>query len=177
MKYLQQNIELNQYAIKIHSYALSDYTGKGVVYLREGQNFTYTVTVNKNTVSPNFKVQKIDIDVMRIDKLIEEKVIQIPDLIKLDVERYEYEVLCGMGKYLKEFYPDLIVEVLDAQQACRLNQIFVGTEYIFFNIDDINQSIRQTKTIEPSVHGNNLICTLKTAINLSLIEKINTFSD
>jgi hypothetical protein len=65
----------------------------------------------------NLKFDKnIDVQVARLDDYVDEKKIPKPDLIKLDVQGFEYEVVCGGPKVfdhasaviieasLKEFY-------------------------------------------------------------------------
>lgn len=167
--YLKQNIELNTFDITVHSCGLSDYDGVANVYLPEEKDFVYSVTVNVDTVANFRKSRKIEIDVMRLDSMITSGVVPIPQLIKMDVERHEYEVLKGMGKYLTEARPDFIIEVLDEEQAEKLNSVFGELNYLYFNIDDEHNSIRQTKRIEKSDYWNYLVCKSETAKELKLI--------
>jgi len=48
------------------------------------------------------KAGEARVQVKRIDNLIEDGTIPVPDVIKLDVQGYELEVLKGAGKYLAE---------------------------------------------------------------------------
>lgn len=168
VEFLRQNAELNALQLHVHSVGLSDYNGKADVFLPEEKNFVYSVTVNQDTVSDSRKSRKIQIDVRRLGDMIAEGAVPVPDLIKIDVERHEYEVLRGMGDYLASARPDFIIEVLDAEQAAKLNTIFDGLGYLYFNIDDVRNTIRRTGTIEKSDYWNYLVCKPETAKELNL---------
>lgn len=166
---LRQNAALNNLDLKVHTLGLSNYNGKADVYLPDKKEFVYSVTVNQDTVSDSRKSRKVAINVNRLDTLIEEKKVPVPDLVKLDVERHEYEVLNGMSKTLVHSKPDFIIEVLDDEQAAKLNTVFEGLGYLYFNIDDEKKSIRQTMQIEKSDYWNYLVCRPETAKELKLI--------
>lgn len=169
VEYLMENSRINNFDIGIHAIGLSDYDGIADVYLPDERNFAYSVTVNQNTVAPHRSSRKISISVQRIDTLIEQQKISLPTLIKLDVERHEYEVLMGMGKWLRELQPDLLIEVLDDEQAVKLQSVFEGMDYLYFNIDDQKNTVRQTNRIEKSDYWNYLVCKPETAKMLKLI--------
>lgn len=167
-KYLDNNIQENFFDINRYQLGLSNYDGKAKVYLKEGTDFAYSVTVNKKTIFDK-KAQELEIDVMRLDTFIEKNNISTIDLIKLDVETHEVEVLNGMGRYLNEFKPTFIIEVLNSEIAQKLSAIFNGMGYLYFNIDDNNNSIKKVEEITKSNHWNFLLCNEKIAKELRLI--------
>jgi len=169
VNFLRQNAELNQLKLEIHQVGLSDYDGKADVYLPEEKDFVYSVTINENTVADTRTSRKIEISVHRLDTMIANGIVPVPDLIKIDVERHEYQVLRGMGDILASALPDFIVEVLDDEQAQKVNSVFEGLGYLYFNIDDGKKSIRQTAKIEKSDYWNYLVCRPETAKALKLI--------
>ncbi|MBL7895878.1 MAG: FkbM family methyltransferase [Bacteroidia bacterium] len=167
-KILQQNIERNKFNIKAHLFGLSDYDGKATVYLPETTDFAYSVSVNKNTFFRK-NVIETPIDVKRLSTFIQENNITSIDLIKMDVETHEVHVLNGMGEYLKRFKPTFIIEVLEEEIAEKLNELFKDMGYLYFNIDDKNNSVRQTERITKSDYWNFLVCNEATAKKLNLI--------
>jgi FkbM family methyltransferase len=167
--FLKQNAALNKLDLQVHVAGLSDYDGKADVFLPEEKEFVYSVTINQDTVSDSRKSRKVQIDVRRLDSMIREGLVPVPDLVKIDVERHEFEVLSGMKETLNSAKPDFILEVLDEEQANRLNPIFDGLGYLYFNIDDGKKSIRQTAKIEKSDYWNYLVCKPDTAKALNLI--------
>lgn len=167
--YLEQNAALNNLQLNIHTVGLSDYDGKADVYLPEEKDFVYSVTINQDTVSDSRQSRKVQIDVRRLDSMIADGSVPVPDLVKMDVERHEFEVLTGMGGYLKTCNADFILEVLDDEQAAKVNSLFEGSGYLYFNIDDVRKTIRRTAVIEKSDYWNYLVCKPETAQALNLI--------
>jgi FkbM family methyltransferase len=165
---LSKNTAVNSFDIKNHLFALSDYNGKAKVYLPQGSQFAYSVTVNENTLKQK-NVDEREIDVMQLSTFIENNNITSIDLIKMDVETHEAEVLKGMGDYLNTFKPTFLIEVLNKDIAEKLNGIFNNMGYLYFNIDDKNNSIRRVDTITKSDYWNFLICNEKIAKELKLI--------
>jgi len=168
---LSKNITRNHYSIFPHQKALSNYNGKANVYLPKGNEFVYSVTVNENTLTTRSldEVDEVEIETIRLDTFIEQNNISNIDLMKIDVETHEPEVIEGMGVYFKQFRPSLIIEVLDEKIAEKLNVLFEGMDYLYFNIDDKNNSLRKVDKFTPSDHWNFLVCKKEVALSLNLI--------
>lgn len=168
-KILKKNVELNDFPILNHEVALSDYNGKAKVYLPENKDFVYSVTVNKNRLNEKTLAKELTITTKTLKSFIDDNNIKSIDLMKIDVETHEPEVLIGMGEYLKKFKPTMIIEVLDNEIAEKLNHILGELDYLYFNIDDANNSVRQTFKITKSDYWNFLICNEYVAQKLNLI--------
>ncbi len=166
---LQKNVALNNYTIKNHEVALSDYNGTAKIFMPIDSDFAYSVTVNKNRLNEKTKVKELNVKTQTLKSFIEENNIESIDLMKIDVETHEPEVLIGMGEYLKKFKPTIIIEVLDNEIAEKLNHIVEGLGYLYFNIDDQKNSIRQVSKIEKSDYWNFLLCNETVAKELKLI--------
>ena len=54
--------------------------------------------------------------------------------MKLDIEMHEPEALEGLGKYLLEFKPVIIIEVLTNEMAKKLNTFFHLENYKLFHL-------------------------------------------
>jgi hypothetical protein len=87
----------------------------------------------------------------------------------MDVETHEPNVLEGYRIFLQKHRPDLLVEVLTDEVGSDLEKILNGLEYLYFNIDDKNGTIRKTDRITKSDYFNYLICTRESAKYLELI--------
>jgi FkbM family methyltransferase len=153
---IHENLKVNRYEGKVFDFALGDYDGKGEIYLPSGNNFPTSVTVNKNTTKEGGGFDVIDIDVHRIDSLLAEEKLQLPQLVKIDVETYEPEVLSGFGS---AFPKDCIflIEILENEIALRLQEIFSPLNYVFYNINDRKKTFRQTEILSKSDFYNYLI--------------------
>ena len=165
---LQKNMERNQFDCHLHEIALSDQTGEATIYLKKGTDFAYSVTVNKNTLD-SADVDAVTIRTQTIADFIEEQQLEHISLMKIDVETHEVEVLKGMGDYLNRFRPVMIIEVLNESIASELTLLLKDKDYLYFNIDDMRNTIRQTAVIEKSDFWNYLVCDKLTAQSLGLI--------
>lgn len=102
---LKKNIEINQLEDKIIPYnvACGDTDTKGEMIIRKD--------AGSNSVEPNEcgTVQIIKID----NQIIKDKI----SFIKIDVEGFEYHVLCGMKKLLQRDNPSILIEIFDSNKA------------------------------------------------------------
>ena len=74
--------------------------------------------------------------VKKLKNYVEENQIKGIDLIKIDVETFEYEVLLGYGKYLQMHKPVVILEVQNRTIGKNIESLFDYASYSFFNIDE-----------------------------------------
>lgn len=169
LEYLNYNIEINHYDIKIEPKAASNFNGEAKVYLIKGVEFTTSVTVNKSLLANTTPQNELKIDTIRLDNFIESNKIKKIDLMKIDVETHEPEVLEGMGEYMDKFKPDFLIEVWDKECAATLNHLFKNKGYLYFDIDDKNDVITQKNEITVSSFWNYLICKPETAKKIGLI--------
>jgi hypothetical protein len=51
---------------------------------------------------PNPEAESVKVQMRSVDDMIESKMIEVPDFIKMDVQGYEGEVFAGIGKLLHE---------------------------------------------------------------------------
>lgn len=161
---LQKNLDLNNFEGQILDIALSDYDGEGFYNLESGKDIAYSITLNDyadraitGIHDETISYTQIQTNVARLDTLIRSKIISIPNLIKLDVETLEPNVLKGLGEYLSKEM-SFLCEVLTWEVAEKLNEIFSEADYNFYNIDDLNNKLRQTEKIEKSDYWNYFIC-------------------
>ena len=153
---IRMNLKLNNFEGKIFEVALGDFDGEGEIFFEEGQDFATSVTVNKNTLPDGIKSDPMKIQVRRLDSLILEEGLKAPNLVKLDVETYEYEVLTGLGSH----FPSnaiFLIEILREDLALKLVKFFSESEYEYWNIDDGKGSIRKVPKLGKSDFYNFLV--------------------
>ena len=157
IKMINENLLLNNFNAEVFQLALGDYDGAGEIYFSKGTDYTYSVTVNKNLLGNGLEADSMEISVMRADTLMEKFSLPMPDLVKLDVETYEFEVLKGFGTTP---FKDCIflVEILSDELAHKLEPFFPASKYDFYNIDDANCTVKMTSSLEKSDFYNYLIC-------------------
>ena len=153
---IQANLELNEFQAEIFKIALGDFDGEGEIFFEQGQDFATSVTVNKNTVPEGIKSDCMKIQVRRLDSLVREQHLNSPNLVKLDVETYEYEVLDGMGSDFPK-NAVFLIEILREDLALKLVEFFPESEYEYWNIDDRKGSIRKVGKLGKSDFYNFLV--------------------
>jgi FkbM family methyltransferase len=164
---LEENRRLNDYDFVPIEKALSNYDGDAVIFDTETEH-TYSVTVNKNMHAAGNTTIETTIAVERLDTFIEKMGIDRIDLMKIDVETHEPEVLEGMGKYLAEFSPAILIEILADEVGQAVENLVRENGYLYFNIDDRAGTLRQVEHITTSDHWNYLLCSPATAKELGL---------
>lgn len=163
----KSNCDLNQYDVNCFNFAISNYDGKAIIFDTNNEHIL-SVTVNKNLTDSSVHAVETEINTKKLTSVINENNIKHIDLIKIDVETHEPEVLEGMGKYLAEFKPTLLIEILNDDIGERVEAIIKDMGYLYFNIDEINLP-KKVDRICKSDYYNYLICTEKIAQKLKLI--------
>lgn len=166
---LEINNRLNDFDIKCFQSALSNTDGAATIYDMPTEHI-YSVTVGKNINAPEVAVIPTEIKVERLDTFIERNKIEKIDLLKIDVETHEAEVLEGMGKYLDEFRPTMLIEILNDEVGEGVEALVKDKGYLYFNLNEASGSIRLVETIRKSDYYNYLLCDRKIAEDLGLLK-------
>lgn len=168
-KKLLINNELNHFDIISLNVAASNIDGKAIIYDAPTEH-VYSVTVNRNMTEPDSNAVAVEIDVTRLDTLIEKMSIPKIDLMKIDVETHEAEVLEGLGRYLNQFRPTMLIEILTDEVGERVESLLKDKNYLYFNIDEATDSVRRVPTITKSDYYNYLVCSKAVATELNLLQ-------
>jgi FkbM family methyltransferase len=109
IKLLEDSIRLNNYSnIETFNLAMGQSESVSKLYLSDHPNWS-------SFYRPRQVTGQIDIQITSIDSFLKDK--RSPDVIRMDVEGYEYEILLGMSDLLEsgrplrlfiEFHPDII---------------------------------------------------------------------
>lgn len=164
---LALNCSENNYNVHCIKVAVSNYDGEGIIYDLK-QKHIYSVTVNKNLHSKDKKVIEKKIITRKLSTFVQENNIGKIDLMKIDVETYEPEVLQGMEGLIEKYKPTMLIEILNDEVAKRIEEIILGKDYLFFNIDEKNRP-RLVSHLTKSDFFNFLLCNKNTASQLGLI--------
>jgi len=165
---LRRNIELNEFDILPLEKAMSNYTGKATIYDKDTDH-TYSVTVNKDLSSDKESSLAVEIDTIRFEEVVEKEGLSKVDLMKIDVETHEAEALEGMGKYLNEFQPTMLIEILNDEVANAIHQLIKDIDYVYYVIDE-NSGVKKVDSLRKSDYFNFLICKQEVADSLSVLK-------
>jgi FkbM family methyltransferase len=156
---MEENVAVNGYVIKAENMAVSDRSGDAMFYDLPGDQ-PVAGSLDGSVLFPGF--MPVSIKTTRLDRYLASKGIEAPDLIKIDVERHEPSVIRGMGDFLSQRKPSLIIEILTEEVATLAESLLRGIGYTFYSIND--EAIEPVKTLSPrGVIGKKfLICTSDT---------------
>lgn len=152
---LCENVALNDFAVCAEPWAVSDTDAEVQMYEGLGANpLSSSLDPTKIVTSKQVSVRAV-----RLDSYLVEKGVSDIDLLKIDVELHEPSVIRGLGRYLRDNLPIMLVEVLRDQCARELNVILDGIEYEYYRIVEGRGVVRIGK-VEAGVPGsyNVLIC-------------------
>lgn len=162
------NNDLNKYDIACIEKAASDQNGKAIIY-ETGNDHVAAASLNEEIRHYGNLNKETVIDVVTLDTFIQANNVDKIDLIKMDVETHEPNVLEGYKDYLQLHRPDFLIEVLTDDVGEKLQRLFDGLGYFYFNIDDKLGTIRRTDIITKSDYFNYLVCREESAKALKLI--------
>lgn len=114
------------------------------------------------------------VKIIRLEDFILERNLQSVDLMKVDVDGSEDQVLLGMGPFLSQYMPDMLIEVLSSEAATKLEKVLGGLNYRRFHLLETSGKIipidalhAQDKSLD-EVNYNFLVCKPATASFLGL---------
>ncbi|MBN4051611.1 FkbM family methyltransferase [bacterium AH-315-M05] len=136
---LKRNIQMNNFDIVAENVALSNKTGEQLFHDVKSEH-QVSASLNPEKLK-NFKgfsgeLNEYMVKTQTLRNYIIEKGIKKIDLMKIDVEMHEPEVIHGFGKYLNEFKPTIIIEILTDDIAAKLNKLFDDSNYLFFHLSN-----------------------------------------
>ncbi|WP_321507960.1 FkbM family methyltransferase [uncultured Methanoregula sp.] len=163
-EYLLQNLQLNN-SMNVEPFQLaigaSSYNAK-FVFRNDGTFGTGTLDkeIQQQIINEqNYSI--VEVKVESIDNLFNNKKLSKPDFVKIDVEGLEFDILQGMQMTLKEYKPNLFIEIHGAnindkmKNANEIISFLTGFNYSFYHIE--TQQIVSIKTTDLPIQGH-LFC-------------------
>ncbi|MBX3241466.1 MAG: FkbM family methyltransferase [Chitinophagaceae bacterium] len=107
-----RNIALNRLDnVTTYHLALGNTSGKEKIYVSANDN----TGMSGLAKAGNFSGQIEEVSITTLDEWIQENRIEKIDILKIDVEGFDYKVLSGFEKNIERFKPIVIIEVIAAQ--------------------------------------------------------------
>jgi FkbM family methyltransferase len=127
---LQRNIQENNLGgIVIPLQAgISDKMGTARFYHRKGHSGASTMTAQ---ISDHYE----DIDLITVDEIVKQHDLPRLNWIKIDVEGFEYETLCGAQRSISLFKPIIIVEIREVNKE-KVFDFFKKNNYTYEQLDE-----------------------------------------
>ncbi|MBM3918554.1 MAG: FkbM family methyltransferase [Sphingomonadales bacterium] len=130
---LQLNNALNGDPIRLFPIALGPADGEATLYDNLDNHYEASLVADphgKQRPQNEYKVA-----VRSIDSLLTDGTLSGIDLMKVDVEKFEAQVLAGF-KALERYKPAILIEILDDSIGRDIEQMIKGLGYHYFNIDE-----------------------------------------
>jgi len=100
---LRKNIELNEYSnVEVYQLAIGDRKGFVPMYVAKQSNISSLREIDYY-VAADIITEEINVEVITLDDFLENR--PYPNIIRMDVEGYEYQVIKGMKKILEKQLP------------------------------------------------------------------------
>lgn len=140
---LQRNIELNGGGnVTVENLAASDITGEAIIHDRPDD---HELTASLDPLMAEYcgggGVQYA-VPTKRLDDVLSGAGLHGIDLVKIDVELFEAKVLLGMGNFLSNCKPALLVEILNEEVARDVNEITRDLGYNIFRVVEQSGLVR-----------------------------------
>jgi len=160
---LVENVLLNDLTnISTISAAVSDSEGKSILNIA-GEPHSGHNTLGQNYVYSGVEsIATEEVDTITLDEFVRTKSIERIDVIKMDIEGWEYKALLGAREILKKHRPALIIEMLGIAQSTNNNSIFrlesllSNVGYRFWDIDDETAELLPISNLTQS-HSENIV--------------------
>jgi len=111
-KILQENVKSQKFSnVRIFHFACGNRDGNGNFLTSDRSNWSRIDEKYFEFFPPNKIVSSEKIEIKKIDSFIEQIDIKKLDIIRMDIDGYEYKVLDGMIHTLKKFKPTFIIEI------------------------------------------------------------------
>lgn len=163
-KRLVANAALNTFKVKTFPIAASNSNGETSFYVSQ-DDFSYTASLNKDHMETN--TREIKVETKTLDSFVSEQNL-LPDLVKIDVERFEPEVIQGFMNTIRRHHPTMLIEVLDDEIGAKLKDLLQDTRYQYYSINETKGTITRMAEMGKSEEFNVLICTLEVAGRLGI---------
>lgn len=155
-KKLARNNQINGFNITCEQIAVSNKNGDQVFYDLPNQHQT-TASLSpdkmKNLKDYTGGILEYNVKSQKLANYIENNNIGNIDLIKIDIEMHEPEAIEGLGKYLTEYKPILVIEVLSDKVAHELNNLIEMKDFKLFHLKFNNRAeeLKKFKLCEGSL--------------------------
>lgn len=127
----RRNLELNNFAnVTLINKGLGEKSEKVKLFNVNANNAGMKRVLNASSSEPDVNLSFDEIEIITLDSFIEEKDIPQIDLIKIDVEGYEFKVLTGAKKSLQNYLPILFIELDDENLKAQGNSAQALTSFL-----------------------------------------------
>jgi len=143
---LKLNLENQQLEnFSVHNIAIGDKNEEMEFIVSEKSNWSKIKTGNEK-INPEDRIIKIP--VKTLDFFVDENNIKKVDIIRMDVEGFEYNILLGSQKVLKKFKPKLFIEI---------HKMYLGNKKTHYIFSELKKQEYEIKYYIPRIYDSPII--------------------
>tara|TARA_B110000438_G_scaffold302756_1_gene361494 strand:+ start:16908 stop:17651 length:744 start_codon:yes stop_codon:yes gene_type:complete len=116
-------------SFRLHDFGLGDKNMDSKLFMFPGDSSRNFVQDSSLKIKDNETSLLKDIQIKTIDNLFYNYTLKKPDLIKIDVEGFEYKVLNGAKRLLNEIKPKVVVEIHDVENGLLVSEFMSKIGY------------------------------------------------
>jgi FkbM family methyltransferase len=131
---LERNVELNGGNVTVEKLAASDTTGIATIYDLPGDNEYCASLDHQMPELCRSAAIEYAVATKRLEEVLSGAGLRTVDLVKIDVELFEPQVLLGMGAFLSDCKPTLLIEILNERVAREVSDITRDLGYTIFQV-------------------------------------------
>ncbi|OFW06466.1 MAG: hypothetical protein A3I61_19800 [Acidobacteria bacterium RIFCSPLOWO2_02_FULL_68_18] len=161
---LEQNCTLNHYRAACLNVAVSNKDGTAMLFDAPLPHELVATLQPDGPCAEELTVREV-VPTIRLDTFAATHGISCIDLIKIDTEGHEFEVIAGLGEWLR-MRPSMLIEIQSDALGARIESL-LPSGYLYFNIDE-RAGVRHVQHILKSDTYNHLVCTPTAADRLGL---------
>jgi len=133
---LVENVKINNFGnlVKIYQLAIGEKKGKVTFAYSHFNPAQGSIQYSSRIGISRGKGEHVfQVDIDSLDNQLKTKSFPKPDMIKIDVEGSEFDVLCGMKEIIRNFKPELFIEIHGINEENRVKNIQDVVDFLISN--------------------------------------------
>jgi hypothetical protein len=124
------------------------------------------IRMNDEKINPEDKIIKIP--VKTLDSFVKENNIKKIDILRMDVEGFEYNIILGANRVLEKFKPKIFVEI---------HKMYLGKEKTYKIFSDLKNKGYEIKYYIPRIYDSPIIGELKDIEKITINQVLNKLNN
>jgi FkbM family methyltransferase len=154
-----KNADINQMDnIVVHNLAVGDFNGRIHFYMQNDSCYNQALSSIEPYEGIDDNFEKVDINMVTLDKFIDDKIKRRVSAIKIDTQGYEYQVIHGALDIIHASRPVIAFEYHTHSERSLKEILNLIPDYDVYKIQPFTGEIRSLADADPANFLNDFIC-------------------